>query len=140
MDQQYMCYQHANEEFCRINAPFQPLMSPPSCITALYAKNNQAIGEQCSLSISHVPCTFIPVAVTSNLGIIPSNSETLGSKITIICPYKATSTVPIQQPFHILRLSTACSATSRYFHLPSHYENHTMMMNVSLNTLNIIAN
>ena len=73
-----------------------------------------------------MPHTFIPTAISSNLWIIPSNSETLESTITIICPDKATSAVPLQQPFHILRLSSACSATSRYFHLPllqgSHYD------------------
>ena len=86
---------------------------------------------------SHVPHAFVPVAVTSNSWIIPSSSKTLGPTITIICPDKATSTVPLQQPFHILRLSPACSATSRYFHLPPHYEDHTMMMNVSLDTANV---
>ena len=101
-DQQYIACQHANGQFCRINAPFQPLTNPLSCITALYAKNDVAIGEQCSLSISHVPPTFVPVAVSSNLWIIPSNPQTLGSKITIICPDTATSTVPLKQPFNIL--------------------------------------
>ena len=57
--------------------------------------------------------------------------------MTIICPDKATCTVPLQQPFHILRLSPACSATSNYFHLPLHYEDHSMVMNVSLDTANI---
>ena len=70
---QYRTCQHANRQFCRINAPFQPLTNPPSCVTTLYAKNNQAIKEQCSLVISHIPCTYIPIAVTSNLWIIPSN-------------------------------------------------------------------
>ena len=139
MDKQYVACQHANRQFCRINAPAQPLTKPPSCITAMYAKSDQAIGEQCSLSIYHAPHTFIPVAVTSNLWIIPSNSKTLASTIMIICSDKATSIVPLQQTFHILRLSTACSATSRYFHLPPHYEDHTMMMNVSLDTANINA-
>ena len=82
-------------------------------------------------------CTFIPTAVTSNLWIIPSNSQTLGSDIMIICPDKATSTVPLQQTFHTLRYSPACSATSRYFHLLPHYEGHTIIMNVSLDTVNI---
>ena len=68
------------------HVPFQPLMNPPSCIIALYAKNDQAIGEQCSLSISHVQYTFIPVAVISNLWIIPSNPKTLGSTIMKNCP------------------------------------------------------
>ena len=137
MDQPYIVCQHANRQACRINTPFQSLTNLPLCITALNSKNNHTIGEQCSLSISHVPHTFVPVAVALNLWIIPSNCKTLGSTITIIRPNKATSTVPCQQPFHILRLSPACSATSRYFHLPQCYEDHTMMMNVSLDTVNI---
>ena len=87
--------------------------------------------------ISHAPCIFGCIAVTSNLWIIPSNPQTLGSAIMIICPDKATSTVPLQQPFQILRLSPACSAMSRYFHLALHYEDHTIKMNVSLDTANI---
>ena len=124
-DKQYMACQHADGQLCRIDAPFQSLIKPPSSITAMYAKNDQAIGEQCSLSIYHVSHTFIPVAVTSNLWIIPSNPKTLGSTIMIMCPEKATSTVPFQQPFHILRLSSICKAISRYFHLPPCYEDHT---------------
>ena len=37
-DEQYIACQHANRQFCRINAPFQPLTNQPSCVTALYAK------------------------------------------------------------------------------------------------------
>ena len=126
-------------QFCRITAPFQPLTDAPSYITALYAKNDQAIGQQYSLSISHVPHKFVPVAVTSSLWIIPSNPKTLGSTITIICPDEATGTVLLQQPFHILRLSPACSATSRVLLPPPPYEDHTIMMNASLDTANIDA-
>ena len=86
-----------------------------------------------------MPHTFIPVAVTSNLWILPSNPQTLEMPIMITFPYKATSTVSHQQPFHILRLSPACSAISRYFHLSPHYEDHTIRMNVSLDTVNINA-
>ena len=57
----------------------------------------------------------------------------------IICPDKFTSIVPLEQPFHILRLPPVCSVTSIYFHLLSHYEDHTIMMNVSLDTANINA-
>ena len=70
-DQQYIACQHANGQFCRINAPFQPLTNPSSCITAPHAKNNQAVVKQCFLSISNLPHTFTPVAVTSNPWIIP---------------------------------------------------------------------
>ena len=110
MDQQYIACQHAVGQFCRINTPFQPLMNPPLCNTAMYTKNDETIREQCSLPISHAPDTFVSVAVASNLWIIPSNPKTLGSTIMIICPDKATSIVPLQQPFQILRLSPACNA------------------------------
>ena len=139
MDQQYITCQHANGQFYRINALFQPLTNPSSYITALFAKNDQAIKEEYFLSISHVPHPFAPVADTSNLWIIPSTPKMLGSIIMIICPDKATSTVPLQQPFHILRLSPACSATSRYLLLPAYYKDHTMMINVSMDTANINA-
>ena len=39
----------ANGQFCNINAPLQLLANPPSCITALYAKNAASISARCSL-------------------------------------------------------------------------------------------
>ena len=90
----------------------------------------------CSVVISHVPHTFIPIAVASNLWIIPSNPQAIGTAMKIIFLDKATGAVPLQQSFHILRLSPACSVTSRYFHLHPHYEDHSIVMNVSLDTAN----
>ena len=59
-DLQYSTWQHASGQFYRINVPFQPPTNLPSCITTLYAKNNQAINEQCSLVISYMSqtCTY----------------------------------------------------------------------------------
>ena len=57
--------------------------------------------------------------------------------MTIICPDKATSMVPFQQPSQILRSSPAGIPTSRYFHLLPHYVDHSIVMNVSLDTANI---
>ena len=42
-DQKDRVCQHANGQFCRINAPFQPFTNPPLCVTAQCAKNNQSI-------------------------------------------------------------------------------------------------
>ena len=36
-------------------------------------KNDEAMKEQSFLVISHMPCTYIAIAATSNLWIIPSN-------------------------------------------------------------------
>ena len=41
--------QEANGQFCKVYAPLQPLANPPSCITALYAKNTASISTRCSL-------------------------------------------------------------------------------------------
>ena len=48
---QFSICQEANGQFCNIHAPFQPLANPPSCITALYAKNTASISTRCSLQI-----------------------------------------------------------------------------------------
>ena len=49
--------------------------------------------------------------------------------MTMLFADKATSTVPLQQPFHILRLSPACSAASNYFHMPPYYEDQFLVRN-----------
>ena len=36
---QFQVCQTAHGQFCSILTPFQPLANPPSCISALYAKN-----------------------------------------------------------------------------------------------------
>ena len=102
-------------------------------------QNDQAIKEHCSLVISHMSCTYIPIAVTSNLLIIPSYPQIQGSTMTKIFPDKATNTIPLQQLSDIQRISPAYSVTSNYFHLHPHYEDNSMIMNVSLDTSNINA-
>ena len=67
--QQYSTCLHANGQFCKTDAPFQALTNPPSCIAALFAKNNQEIEVQCSLSVFHAPPAFPPIIITSNLWI-----------------------------------------------------------------------
>ena len=41
--QQYLTCLHTNGQFCKIDTLFQPFTNPPSCITTLYAKNDQEI-------------------------------------------------------------------------------------------------
>ena len=45
--------------------------------------------------------------------------------------------IQIQQPIHILKLPTACSATSSHFYLPPRYETPILDVNVSLNMANL---
>ena len=39
LEQQFTTCQQANGQFCKIDAPLQPLTNQPSCITAIYTKN-----------------------------------------------------------------------------------------------------
>ena len=48
-------------------------------------------------------------------------------------------TIPIRQPLHVLKLPTACSATSANFYLPPRYETPILNVNVSLNMANLQA-
>ena len=57
--------------------------------------------------------------------------------MTLIHPEKAMETMIIQKPVHILKLPTACSATSPNFYLPPRYETPTLDVNMSLNIANL---
>ena len=46
-EHQFCICRNANGQLCNINTPLQPLISPPSCITALYAKNTASINMRC---------------------------------------------------------------------------------------------
>ena len=48
---QFGICQEVNGQFYNIHASFQLLANPPSCITALYAKNAATISTRCSLHI-----------------------------------------------------------------------------------------
>ena len=51
LEQQFSICQKANRQFCSINACFQLLANPPSCITAIYTKKKAGIEKGCSLQI-----------------------------------------------------------------------------------------
>ena len=57
--------------------------------------------------------------------------------MTLICPDKVPKSMKVEKPIHVLHLPPVCIATSQYFHLQPCYENHQMMINISLNTTNL---
>ena len=59
------------------------------------------------------------------------------SAMMLICPEKAIETIIIQKPVHLLKLPTACSATSSNFYLPPRYETPNLDVNVSINMANL---
>ena len=129
--------QEANDQFCSITTPFQPLASPPSCVAALYARNTADITSQCSLQIRKTSDVNLPTQISPDVWILTTPLSTPASTIMLICPEKATETITIRKPVHILRLPMACSATSPDFYLPPRYQTSHLDINVSLNMANL---
>ena len=57
---QFSICQEANGQFCNVYAPLQLLANPPSCITALYAKNAASISTRCSLHLGKLKALAYP--------------------------------------------------------------------------------
>ena len=128
--------QKTNRQFCSLNKPLLPLTNPPTCISALYAKDIASIKKRCSLQIREASSVSILTSITPNVWIITSPTTAVPSGITLICPGEAPRSIIPHTPIHILQLQPACSATSQHFHLPLHYETHELTVNISLNTAN----
>ena len=68
--QQFRICQEANGQFCTIPTPFQPLVNPPSCIAALYAKNAASISPRCALQIKKTSDVSMPSQLAPNAWIL----------------------------------------------------------------------
>ena len=127
---QFEVCQQANGQFCHISTPFQPLANPPTCIAAIYAKSETSIKSKCSLQLHKTSTTSLPTQITPNVWILATPTSAPTDTISLICPEKPMETILIRQPLHILKLSTACSATSSHFYLPPSYESPILNVNV----------
>ena len=133
---QFQTCQQANGQFWHISMPFQPLANPPTCIAALYAKSKASIASKCSLQLHRTTTMTLPTQITPDVWILTTPATAPVNMITLICPEKPMETIAIQQPIHILKLATACSATSAHFYLPPRYETPVLNVNVLLNMAN----
>ena len=95
------------------------------------------ITSKCSLQICNVSVTNLPTQITPDVWILTTPIAAPANTMTLICPEKTMETIPIQKPIHILKLPTACSATSPDFYLPPRYETPTLDVNISLNMANL---
>ena len=136
-EDQFKTYKKANGQFCSLNTLLLPLDSPPTCVSALYAKDKASIQKWCSLQIRKASSISTPTSIALNVWIITSPTAAVPPGITLICPGQAPRSVIPQAPIHILQLQPACSATSQHFHLPPCYESHEITVNISLNTANL---
>ena len=134
---QLQAYQEANGQFCSITTPFQPFTNPPSSIADLYAKSTVDITSICSLQIQKTSTTNLPSQIAPDVWILTTPLAAPVNTMTLICPEKAMETIIIQKPVHILKLPTACNATSPNFYLPPRYETLTLDVNISLNMANL---
>ena len=116
---------------------FNHLQIHPSCITALYTKNACSILTRCSLQIRNTQDVSIPSEFTPNIWILTTAPRATTTAITLICPGETSKFITIQKPIHILLLPPAFSATMPNFHLPPHYKNSTLEVNISLDMANL---
>ena len=137
LEHQFHICRDANGQFYNIEAPLQPLANPPSCITALYAKNTASIDMRCSLKIRNTNSISISTSIAPNVWILTSAPSAVTTRITLICPEVVTRSITLWKPIHILCLPPACSTISPHFHLPPCYENQALTVNISLNTANL---
>ena len=126
-EDQFRTCQQASGQSCSLNPPLLPLVNPPRCITALYAKDKASIEKRCLLQIRKANSVSIPMTITPNVWIITSLPTAVSSGIMFICPGEAPRSIIPQTPIHILGLQPACSTTSWYFHLPLCYEIHDLL-------------
>ena len=99
---QFSICQEANGWFCNIYAALQPLANPPSCITALYAKNTASISTRSSLQIRKTQSISIPSQIAPNVWILTSAPSTVTTAITLICPGEPMKFITVKKPIHIL--------------------------------------
>ena len=137
LEDQFQTYKRANGQFYILNAPVLPLANPPTCLSPLYTKKKNSIMKRCSLQVKKANSISIPTSIAPNAWIITSSPTAAPAGITLICPGEASRVIMPQTPVHILRLQSACSATSQHFHLPPQYKSHDVSINISLNTANL---
>ena len=122
----------ANNQFCSITTPLQPLANQPTCVSALYARNSAHISSHCSIKIRKPAEVAMPIQITPNIWIITTSPSTPQYTLTQICPGTPTRLISIRILMHTFKLPTACSITSPYFYLLPAYHNSHWTTNVSL--------
>ena len=106
-EEQFNKYQKANGQFCSLNTPLLPLLNPPMCIAALYAKDKAVIKKRCSLQIRKANSASIPIPITPNVWILTSAPTAMSTGIMLTCPEEAPRFTKTQTPVHVLQITTS---------------------------------
>ena len=107
------------------------------CKAAIYTKSKTGIASKCSLQLCKTTTTNLPTQIMPDVCILTTLATTQINTVTLICLEKPMENIPIWQPIHMLKLPTACSATSSHFYLPPRYKTPILDVNVSLNMANL---
>ena len=73
------------DNFFSLNTPLLPLANPPTCVSALYAKDKDSIQKRCSLQIRKASSKIITTSIGPNVWMITSLTTAVPSGITLIC-------------------------------------------------------
>ena len=92
-DNQFKTCQTANGQFCILSTPLIPLTNPPTCVSAMYAKDKDSIQKRCSLQIKKTSSVSIPMSIAPNVWIITSPTTAVPSGMRLICPGEAPKSV-----------------------------------------------
>ena len=87
-EDQFKTCQKANRQFCSLNTPLLPIANPPTCVSALYAKDKASIQRRCPLQIMKTNSVSIPTSIAPNVWVVTSPPAAVPSGITLICPGK----------------------------------------------------
>ena len=88
-EEQFNTCQKSNRQLCNLNTPLQPLVTPPMCIAALFAKDTTGIEKRCSLQIRKANSVSIPTSIGPNVWILTSAPIAVSTGMTLLCPEEA---------------------------------------------------
>ena len=104
---------------------------------SLVHKNTASISAICTLQIRKTHSISIPSQIVPNVWILTTAPSAVTTAITLICPGETTKFITVKKPIHIKQLLPSCSATLSNFHLPPHYKNSALKVNISLDMTNL---
>ena len=101
-EDQFRTCQQADRQFCSLNTPLLSLTHPPTCISALYAKDKASIQKKMFTTDQRSQKCSTPMSIAPNVWIITSPFAALQSGIMLICPREAPRSIIPQTPLHII--------------------------------------
>ena len=98
-----VCWE-TNGQFCSITTPFQPLANPPSCVSALYARNPAGITSWCSLQMRKTCDVNLPTQISPDVWILTTPLSTPAKCHHINMSWKGYRNHHHKKTLHILRI------------------------------------